>query len=223
MQHNPKTYSSIGMVNFPVHDPQYENLAETSPADAGVLVVRLLVEDQSTHGRRRMGAGPTPTHDDFLVGCDKFQTAKEAHEYFARDRRIVENILLGAIDWSGTKRLPGEEKPSNVVEFFRATRQDLHEEAQAKYDEIEATHVDCGLFLVTALDRDTATIDLLMRECVERGLEVHNIPKTAPSVILCGVCRKVKPRTGSKRLGWKKIGKQNWACAEHAEPLRLAP
>jgi hypothetical protein len=219
-------YSRVGHVHFPIYDSTYENLAEISPKDAGVLVVRLLVEDQTPEKRWPVADGPQSAPDDFMVGCDRMAVS-DAYAYLGEPRRIVDNILLGAIDWPGVRRLPllddTAQPDPNAVEFFRATKEHLDESARSRYDKL-AMQDGCRALIVTFLDRKKETVDLMMEEAQRLQLLVTMIPKVQRSPILCGPCMgdnktTVKPLMSARRLGWRKVGQkgQDWLCPIHAE------
>lgn len=221
MERSHKVYNQIGHVRFPIHSGHYHDLTHLRPEESGVLTCRLLIEDTSVVGPGfPIVQGPEPTADDFLVGCDKFKTAKEAHEYFGGEHRIVDNLLVGAIDWCGVSLVPGT---ANIVEFFRCEFEHLDAEAQRFYRELESKYAGCQIWLVTSLNRKKETVKLLMGEIDYLGLEVHRIPKVPPSKTEQVVCRgcetegklTIKPHISAKRIGWRKIKPNHWLCPDH--------
>jgi len=212
-----RSYNQIGHVVFPIHDPSYENLFETAPEHAGILSVRLLVEDQTTDQSWPITPGPATTAEDFLVYCDRFVEVREAHEYFQTSRKIVDNILLGITDWSGAQRLDNRN-----VSIFGCGKIHLDEQATRLYSNFEDRYVGCKLYLMTSLNRKRETIESLVREAEAFRLQVKQVPKVLVEPILCEECFKknemvVKPLVGAKRLGWRKIGRKGrrWVCPIH--------
>lgn len=217
MKKNPKVYNQIGHVKFPIYSDEYHDLATLKPEEAGILTVRLLIEDTTLDGRHKVLLGPQPARDDFIVGCDKFKTAKEAHEYFSGDRKIIDNILLGVIDWSGVKLVPGS---LNVVEFFRCLPQHLDDFAKNVYRQFEhVKYPGCQLWLVTSLDRQRETVEALMQEVEYLRYDVEKLPRVLQEPVICRDCEakeiiKVKPHISARRIGWKKIKPRYWRCPE---------
>lgn len=221
MERSHKVYNQIGDVHFPVHGQDYHDLTHLRPEESGVLTVRLLIEDTSMIGPGfEIVQGPPPTHDDFLVGCDRFKTAKDAHEYFGAEHKIIDNILLGAIDWCGVTLVPGT---ANIVEFFRCEFKHLNEAAQRAYRTYESRYPGCQLWLITSLDRKKETVTQLMREIDRMGHTVERIPRVPLSPneqIVCRGCEAegkltIKPHISAKRLGWQKIKSKHWLCPDH--------
>lgn len=220
-QHRP--YHKVGYVDFPTNNPSYRNLADITPERAGVMLVRLLVEDTTIDGRYQVESGPPNAVDDFILGCDKFATAKEAHEYFSGPRKIVSNTLLGAIDWCGVSLVEGT---LNVAEFFHCTFEDLNPEAQRMYRELEATvYPGATLWLVTSMNKNRQSVEDMMLEVRRTGLPLAELlPETSEkksTVVLCRECdgdgkQTIKPHIGARRLGWKRASPGHWRCPDHA-------
>lgn len=226
MKKSPRTYNRFGHVSFPIYAPEYIDLAYLRPMDAGILTVRLLVEDTTVDQHYTVQAGAQAAHDDFLVGSDGHPSPKAAHEYFSEPRKIIENLLLGAIDWTGCRLA---DKAVNVVDLWRATTTDLDPLGRKAYDRIrDEMFPGCSFWLITSLDKKKSTIEALVHEIARLGYAAESVPRTEQSPVICSECKMagvvtIKPFITSTKIGWKKVRKGVWLCAEHnVKPTSLS-
>lgn len=223
MKKRPSVYSKMGHVDFPIYDDKYADLAYIKPENAGIMTVRLLIEDTSADQKYPIAPGDRPEPDDFLVGCDGFASPKEAHEYFRQPRRIVENLLLGAIDWTGCSLA---ENALNVVDLWCAKADDLDTEGKTALEKLKAAYDGCLFWIVTSLDNKQKTIEALRHEIETLGYQTETWSRVPQDEITCGECAKdnivaIKPHVSTKTTGWKKIRKGFWVCRRHNKNAKI--
>ena len=216
MKRDVKNYNSLGHVQWPIHDSDYHDLAYIVPEKAGVMTVRLLVEDTTIDHSIPIKPGRN-ANDDFMVATDLQHDTATAHKYFSSsDIRIVDNILLAATDWCGIKRVSGT---LNVVEYFRCEYKHLDPAAKKLYDRLK-NEIGTQLWLVTSINTRKDSVNALMEEVDRMQLPLRTIPKTPLEPIFCRACEKlevitVKPNLSARKLGWKRLAAKYWLCPKH--------
>lgn len=167
----PDHYLNVGVLNFPVHSDEYID------EHAGILTVRLVVEDQTVDNAYTPVEGPTIQADDMLIGTDCHPTPKEAFEFLeGHQQPFIDVMLLGAINWTGrVKSITDQEV------LWKASPDDLNEMGRKLYDKFKYSYTSCRLLMVTSLNRKKEKIDGVMHEAKVLNLPVDKIPRMPPA------------------------------------------